>query len=58
MRESLQALPVKDKAGMKSLEKTIRFLKIRIEEINVDIADIAAATFNEQITSLTSVTGA
>lgn len=57
LRESLQALPVKDKAGMKSLEKTIRFLKIRIEEINVDIADIAAETFNEQITSLTSVKG-
>lgn len=57
LKESLHVLPVKDKASLKSLDKTIRFLKTRIEEINADITNIAAETFGEQITSLTSVKG-
>lgn len=57
LKESLQALPLKDKASLKSLDKTLHFLKARIEEINADIADVASGAFEQQIASLTSIKG-
>lgn len=50
-------LPYRDKACVRTLDKTIDFLTKQIEQLEAELADIASSGFDEQLKALTSIKG-
>lgn len=57
LRESLVALPYRDKACLRTMDKAIDFLTKQIEQLEAELADIASAEFDKQLKALTSIKG-
>ena len=57
LRESLVVLPYRDKACVRTLDKTIDFLTKQIEQLETELADIASSEFDKQLKALTSIKG-
>lgn len=57
LRESLIVLPYRDKACLRTLDKTIDFLTKQIEQLETELADIASVEFDKQLKALTSIKG-
>lgn len=57
LRESLVVLPYRDKACVRTLDKTIDFLTKQIEQLEAELAEIASSEFDRQLKALTSIKG-
>ena len=57
LRGSLIVLPYRDKACVRTLDKTIDFLTKQIEQLEAELADIASSEFDKQLKALTSIKG-
>lgn len=57
LRESLIVLPYRDKACLKTLDRTIAFLTKQIEQLEAELTDIASSEFDKQLKALTSIKG-
>lgn len=57
LRESLVVLPYRDKACVRTLDKTIDFLTKQIEQLESELAEIASSEFDKQLEALTSIKG-
>ena len=57
LRGSLIVLPYRDKACVRTLDKTIDFLTKQIEQLEAELADTASSEFDKQLKALTSIKG-
>ena len=57
LRGSLIVLPYRDKACVRTLDKTVDFLTKQIEQLEAELADIASSEFDKQLKALTSIKG-